>query len=209
MGYFLRVLTGSATCPGLDVFHAAIAEQLPGRRIMIWAAEHEGDWNELQIRSEDGAAAFCVVTRDRVGAAGPEQASLAAEEIEEFRAELEEAKPASAAAWLNAYLDGVQTVYAVQMLPADEADQDGFTVSSACIAALRGVVGGIVQADGEGFSNEDGAHILWQFADDVSGPWTMAVREGTEWATFRMDLGDARARAAFLRGTIPPGAERV
>jgi hypothetical protein len=34
---------------------------------------------------------------------------------------------------------------------------------------------GILQADGEGFSNLDGYHILWQFSDSVKGPWNMAV----------------------------------
>ena len=41
--------------------------------------------------------------------------------------------------------------------------------------ALFGTAGGIMQADNEGFSNEDGYHILWQFDDDVTGDWWLRV----------------------------------
>jgi hypothetical protein len=61
----------------------------------------------------------------------------------------------------------------------------------------------ILQADREGFTNEDGFHIVWQFSDTASGPWWMAVREGDSWISFQIDLGRADHRAAFLAGRIP------
>jgi hypothetical protein len=68
--------------------------------------------------------------------------------------------------------------------------------------------GGILQADGEGFSNEDGYLILWQFADTVDGDWNMAVldKDGS-WIRFQMNLGDPEQRAAFLKGRVPEGAK--
>jgi hypothetical protein len=75
--------------------------------------------------------------------------------------------------------------------------------------AVRGAIqesaGGIVQADGEGFSNEEGFHVLWQFSDGVKGPWWMAVLRDGEWITFQMQLGNRKHREAFLRGEIPAG----
>jgi hypothetical protein len=67
--------------------------------------------------------------------------------------------------------------------------------------------GGIFQADGEGFSNEDGYHAVWQFSDRVSGPWWMGVLQDDRWVHFEMELGDASQRAAFLRGEVPAGAK--
>ena len=61
----------------------------------------------------------------------------------------------------------------------------------------------IIQADLEGFTNEEGYHILWQFSDSVSGPWNMGVLQDDTWYHFRMDLGDPAHRAAFLDGEMP------
>jgi hypothetical protein len=36
-------------------------------------------------------------------------------------------------------------------------------------------IGGILQANLEGFSNEQGQHILWQFNEDVDGEGDVAV----------------------------------
>ena len=56
----------------------------------------------------------------------------------------------------------------------------------------------ILLADNEGFSNEDGYHILWQFSGSVNGPWWMGVLCDDHWRHFRMDLGNREHREAFL-----------
>jgi hypothetical protein len=64
-----------------------------------------------------------------------------------------------------------------------------------------------MQADGEGFTNEEGYHILWQFHDGVTGEWNMAVRNFFgQWTRFTMDLGDNLQRKEFLNGKVPKGA---
>jgi hypothetical protein len=71
-------------------------------------------------------------------------------------------------------------------------------------------IGGILQADNEGFSNEDGYHILWQFDDDVAGEWNMAVKTFLgNWTTFSMDLGNPEHRKAFKSGKVPATASRL
>ena len=61
----------------------------------------------------------------------------------------------------------------------------------------------ILQADNEGFTNEEGFHIVWQFSDSVSGPWNMGILQDGTWYHFKMDLGDPDHRAAFLNGEVP------
>ena len=67
----------------------------------------------------------------------------------------------------------------------------------------------IIQADGEGFTNDDGYHIVWQFSDSVSGPWNMCGYKDDLWHHFEMDLGDPDHRAAFLKGEVPDDLSAV
>jgi hypothetical protein len=104
--------------------------------------------------------------------------------------------------WLTAFLRSVKTIYCFQHLSGTEID-DGSAALGAVSEAVWARGDAIFQADGEGFSNEDGCHVLWQFRDSVSGPWQMAVLHGGNWVPFEMDLGDVRQRAAFLEGRTP------
>ena len=69
--------------------------------------------------------------------------------------------------------------------------------------------GAVIQADGEGFTNEEGFHIVWQFSDSVSGPWNMGVLQDGTWHHFKMDLGDPGHREAFLNGEMPDGLTAI
>jgi hypothetical protein len=55
------------------------------------------------------------------------------------------------------------------------------THSTRCAQQLWERGDAIIQADGEGFTNEDGYHIVWQFSDSVSGPWNMGVLQDGVW----------------------------
>ena len=64
-----------------------------------------------------------------------------------------------------------------------------------------------MQADHEGFTNEAGFHILWQFADSAEGEWDCAVLDGLDgWKKFTMDLGDKKQRIEFQNGQVPTQA---
>jgi len=102
-------------------------------------------------------------------------------------------------------LRSVRAIYSFQHLSGTErasGDQALRCISEAVWA--RGDA--IMQADGEGFSNEDGYHILWQFSERVTGPWWMAVLQSDRWVPFQMELGNPEHRRAFLEGKVPPGA---
>jgi hypothetical protein len=132
---------------------------------------------------------------------------LGADEIAEFLAELVSDRPVSAARWLTQYLPRVKTIYAFQLLSGTDTN-DGWSAVHALQGRIWGRAGGILQADGEGFSNEDGHHILWQFADHVDGPWNMALLDAAgNWKRFEIDLGNRKQRADFLDGRIPVDAK--
>ena len=108
----------------------------------------------------------------------------------------------AASQWLEDYLASVKTIYAFQHLQGSETVE-----GSNALHALRSKLwergDAILQADGEGFTNEEGYHIVWQFSDSVSGPWNMGVLQDGVWRHFSMDLGDPDHRAAFLKGAVP------
>jgi hypothetical protein len=195
MGYYIRVLSQSSKPVTLANVEAAVAKTKLGARV----ADVRKDGRVL-VR-------FTVVTKK----GGPvlalernpvEDGSVGADEVEEFLEEIAKAKPASAAKWLADYLPRVKVVYALQLF--------GQESHRAVIDAVRSLVWnqgpGIFQADLEGFSNEDGDHILWQFSDRVTGPWWMAVLDTHgKWQRFEMDLGNPEHRKAFRAGRLPRG----
>ncbi|MGH9520799.1 MAG: hypothetical protein ACRD2D_14160, partial [Terriglobales bacterium] len=134
--------------------------------------------------------------------------SLGQDQIADLLEDLHDCKPETGVAWLRNFLAEVQTVYAFQHLLGADSEE-----GSAALHALRNSLweGGnaVIQADLEGFTNEDGYHIVWQFAYTVSGAWNMAVLQDDTWHHFKMDLGDPDHREAFLRGEVPPDVASV
>ena len=128
--------------------------------------------------------------------------SVGQDEIADFLEDLRDCRPKSGVQWLENYLASVKTIYAFQHLQGAETVEGGNALH-ALRSALWERGDAIIQADGEGFTNEEGYHIVWQFSDSVSGPWNMGVLQDGVWHHFTMDLGDPDHRAAFLKGAVP------
>jgi len=196
MGYYIRILSRSDDVPSLGSLQAAIK---PFKSIFLTSdSATEDEWSELLLAHTDETP-IALLERNVV-----REGELGSEEIEEFLEEIENAKPASAVEWLTEYLPNVKCIYAFQILSGAD-DGDGWEAIQAIRAAIFEIVDAILQADAEGFSNEEGFHILWQFSAGVKGPWWMAVLQAGEWKTFEMDLGNKKHRDAFRRGQIPEG----
>ena len=120
--------------------------------------------------------------------------------------EVADCKPESAARWLQQYLPSVKVIYAFQLLNGTDVE-DGWTPLHSLYNTVWEHAGGILQSDGEGFSNDEGYTILWQFSDRVTGSWNMGVLKDGRWLHFEMDLGNEQHRNAFLSGQVPDGAK--
>ncbi len=196
MGYYVRILTRETRLVATSLleeaakpFGAAVTGELG-----------VPDWEELLVTDSKGRH-ICEVQRNVVSSD-----SLAEEELSEFREALEDCLPKSGVDWLLSYLDKVRTIYAFQVLSGTYEDS-GWDTLDAVKGAILNEVGGILQADNEGFSNEEGYHIVWQFFDDVTGPYSMAVLKGGKWVAYEMELGNTSHRNAFQAGDIPPGVD--
>ena len=197
MGYYTRVLSTNADCISLSDLQAAISGSGHEGSLEVEGGD-PSDWTQLVLRRDDDVE-IAAIERNPVT-----DGSLGAEEIEEFLEELADAEPQSSAEWLRQFLPKVKCIYAFQHLSGADSDA-GFEILSAIRTAVWTSAPAIMQADGEGFSNESGYHILWQFDDDADGSWWMGLLKDGKWVHFQMDLGNKNHRDAFRRGQIPKG----
>jgi len=195
MAYYTRVVSKDEEFPSFEELAELIRSGHPDFKLTLEEGVEE-EWETLLLSSVDEVE-VALLERNLVfdGSAGQDV-------IADFLEDLEDCKPESGVAWLEEYLAEVKTVYAFQHLQGAEM-VDGGNALHALRSALWERGDAIIQADGEGFTNEEGFHIVWQFSDSVSGPWNMGVLQDSVWHQFTMDLGDADHRAAFLAGEVP------
>jgi hypothetical protein len=201
VGYYIRILSPSERVPSIAKIKAALSKASMAGTLSVESGTDD-NWTQLILVHKDGPE-IAAIERN-VNAASSND--LASEEIEEFLEVIADCKPPSAAAWLAEYLPTVKTIYAFQLLSGTDV-KNGWDVLYKVKNSIFTQVGGILQADGEGFSDEEGYHILWQFSNTVKGPWGMGVLQDGEWVHFQMDLGNKKHRAAFFRGEVPEGIE--
>jgi len=203
MGYYIRVLGSQDPDIHVDELIQSLAADGLSAKFEFDPTEEPSKWTMLDILNADGEP-LAQLERNPVI-----EGELGQEELNEFKVEIQDSKPASAVKWLTNYFDKVKVIYAFQMLNAAFEDEN-FEVVSNIKTKIWNKTKGILQADDEGFSNEDGYHILWQFSDSVTGDWSCAVRNWLgKWDRFIMDLGDATQRQEFQDGKIPKKAKRL
>ncbi|HEV3414024.1 MAG TPA: hypothetical protein VG101_16200 [Puia sp.] len=200
MGYFMRVLgiyTDAIAVPEL-----AAALEKGGLKAEIIADQADEPWSVLDVESPNGSK-LVQIEKNFIF-----QGCLAQAELDEFRVLIREHQPLSAVEWLDHYFDRIKVVYAIRVLDVALID-DNLEIVNALKRAIWGKSGGLLQNDLEGFSNEEGYHILWQFPDEITGDKYCAVLDNGVWVRFRMDLGDAFQRMAFWAGEVPQMAVRL
>jgi len=193
--YYTRVLSKDDAFPSIEELTEVLRAAHPAFRLTLESGEEE-EWESLLLSGDDEVE-VAVIERNLVA-----NGSTGQDEIADFLEDIQDCKPETGAEWLTDYLAEVKTVYAFQHLQGAETEEGG-NVLHALRSALWERGDAIIQADGEGFTNEEGFHILWQFSDSVSGPWNMGVYKDDLWHHFKMDLGDPDHRAAFLEGEVP------
>lgn len=201
MAYYTRVLTKQEDLVSFDDLAQFIQTEHPLCKLTV----EEGDaaeWSSLLLSTEDEIE-IALIERNPVF-----DGSVGQDEIADFIEDLRDCKPESGVQWLTEYLGEVRTIYAFQHLQGAET-VDGGNALHGLRSLLWERGDAILQADGEGFTNEDGYHIVWQFSDSVSGPWKMGIYKDELWHAFTMDLGDPDHREAFLNGEVPPDVAEI
>jgi len=203
MGYYIRILGTQDP----DIHLNELLDNLKADALSAKLAFAEGDtpdkWTLLEVANDNGDA-LAQIERNPVVFG-----ELGQDKLDEYREEVEDCQPASAAKWLTNFFDSVKVIYAFQMLnPAFEGNN--YDIVNSIRTKIWSKTGGIMQADGEGFSNEEGYHILWQFSETVIGDWNCAVLNASGgWDIFTMNLGDITQRREFQKGKVPKKANRL
>jgi hypothetical protein len=198
MGYYIRVLATKADQPALKFLDSRLRDAKVHAALRLETG-NEQKWEQLVLAHPNGPE-IALIEFNPV-----ESGELGQEELMELIEEVAECQPQSASHWLKQYLPGIKTIYALQLLSGTDIE-DGWKAVHILQGALWTQSGGILQSDGEGFTNEDGNHILWQFSDSASGKWKMAVLDREKWIAFEMELGNSEQREAFLQGRVPRAA---
>ena len=194
MPYYTRVLTSQEDFPSREELAQFIHSEHPDYRLTLEDGT-EDEWESLLLSGNDEVE-VAVIERNPVF-----DGSNGQDEIADFLLDLEDCKPDTGVQWLAEFLGEVKTIYAIQHLQGAET-VDGSNALHALRSHLWERGDAILQADGEGFTNEDGFHIVWQFSDNISGPWNMGVYKDDIWYHFKMDLGDPdhrRGPLGFIR----------
>jgi hypothetical protein len=195
MPYYTRVLSKDAEFPSFEELADFIASNQSDFKLTVEEGTEE-EWESLLLSSNDEVE-VAVLERNAVS-----NGSVGQDEVADFLEETQDCKPETGVQWLHEFLAEVKTVYAFQHLQGSET-VDGSNALHALRSHLFERGDAILQADNEGFTNEEGFHIVWQFSDSVSGPWNMGILQDGTWYHFKMDLGDPDHREAFLNGDMP------
>jgi hypothetical protein len=201
MGYYVRVLsTSDQPIPLIRLQDALKRANLEGR--LECDPGEDLSWEQITLAHSSGLAIASIERNPVV----PE--SLGEAELAEFSEDIEGARPENAAVWLKNFFLRVRTIYSLQVLSGTETGK-GWDILGCVKGTIWNFAPAIIQADSEGFSNEDGYHILWQFSDGVKGSWAMGVLDGAKWVHFQMDLGNRKHREAFWQGRMPSGCKAI
>jgi hypothetical protein len=203
MGYYIRVLGTADPNIHIDDLINGLTKEDLAAKFSLDENETADNWTVINVANSDGDDLMQIERNPFV------DGELGKEELEEFRELIQDFKPTSAVKWLDKYFDNIKVIYAFQLLNASMDDKN-FPIVGSIKSTIWDKTGGILQADNEGFSNDKGYHILWQFVDDVTGEWNMAIRNFFgNWTNFRMDLGDQKQREEFWEGKVPKGATKL
>ena len=195
MSYYTRVISKDAEFPSFDELKQWVHAEHPEYLLTLEEGTEE-EWESLLLSSKDGVEVV-VLERNPI-----EDGSAGQDQIADFLLDIEDCKPETGVEWLTEFLESARAIYAFLHLQGADTEEGG-NVLNGLRAHLWERGESIIQADNEGFTNEEGFHIVWQFADSVSGPWNMGVLQDGTWYHFKMDLGDPGHRAAFLNGEVP------
>ena len=149
MGYYIRVLGTANPNIHIDELMTELSNQELNAKFELDQTESADNWTVL-IVANSGGDELVQIERNPVI-----NGELGHTELQEFREDITEYKPKSAVKWLDKYFDKVKVIYAFQLLNASFED-DNFEIISSIKSTIWKKVGGLLQADNEGFSNDKG-----------------------------------------------------
>ena len=194
MSEFARLITKSEK----EINFGNIDEVLHGTDMELEVEKDgNGNWRKIILKRNDFNQILSVITK--------------AENLEDEKKllidGLKDSEPANAAEWVKEYIEEAKNIYKFEIMEGSE-DQYGWYTLESVREAIWEEVEGILQNDGEGYRNEEGFFIVWQFEYEVEGPYEAAVMDKKgKWHCFEMELENEEHVLQFKNGKVPQGLE--
>lgn len=187
MSYYVRLLTpAEKTTPFSEILKLGNSYKL--------VSGTDTFWDKIEIYQPEGSL-IAILERHPMSDGGPFE-----NEMVKLKSTIENSYPANAREWLRKYLSMVKTIYSFQLL-ADNIKKGGWPVLGKIQNLLKDNLTGIIQADNEGFYNENGDYILWQMYAGARGTIPAATMdENGVWVPFHLKLEDSQAIEQFKQG---------
>lgn len=196
MSYFLRILSPSAQPLSVDpVIQGLRSREVRG--IGLACTGEQSAWSSLILRHGQEGSVIAEVERLLVRPGSPGE-----QELSWLIRVAEKAQPLSASAWLSAFLPSVRTIWGINLY-AGLNEEGGWAALGAFKDAIWSAVGGIQYIVDEGFTNDVGDQITWEFPPTASGSWWMALMKEGAWHRFEAELGNPVHKALFQAGQMP------
>lgn len=197
MAFYIRILGFQNPDIHLDAIKNSLSENNFSVKYQIFDGGVENKWHDVQISDSNGDPLVALERSPVI------KGELGKEELEEFKRDIQNFKPRSAVKWLNKNLEKVKVIYAIELYEKVFEDQN-YNIIGLLKNIIQSFTGGFFQADDEGFYNENDDLILWQFPEDVSGKWDMAVLDARGmWTSFQIELSNKQQVDAFQNGLTP------
>jgi hypothetical protein len=183
--------------------------------------EKPGSWSTLTLYLDNGEA---VVEIEKLCAPDEEFVDAIQDTVRFLLDDKEPVKPASAVKWLCQFMGRVKVLYEFRPMLAVTTDE-GWQIFNEVWTNLRHTLTGIVHLQDEGFTNEEGAQITWEYPENAdlsqtgesgdekghmhlsesAGDLKVAVmdEDSGKWIDYTINLADPTARLMFINGKRP------
>jgi hypothetical protein len=194
MSYFIRILGKKNPDITLDDLYSELKKRNLKANLEITEDKKPESWDLLKVTRGRGLM-LTQIERNIKGE------PLFEDEIEEFKSEITGFEPKTAIPWLLSFFEATKVIYAFE-IQKDAHKDNNFDVIDCIRDVIMSRTNGIIQADGEGFSNEEGDHILWQFEDEeIEGELFVAVLDNKgKWQKYEIELSNPTDQKKFKNG---------
>ncbi len=190
MGYYVRVL---ATSEKVIPFSEIVKQ---GNSIKLISGT-DAAWIRIEIyEPEDNL--ISILDRELItpGSSGEDTIAKLIESINK-------SYPVSAREWIRKYFLKIKAIYSFQLIN-NNITARGWPTLGRIQNLLKDLLGGIIQADNEGFYNEDGDYILWQMYEGATGTIPAATLDDDgDWISYQLRLNDEKSIDQFKQGIAP------
>ena len=163
--------------------------------------DYPGSWTTLTLYLDNGEA---VVEIEKYAEQDETLRDAIQDTVRMLLDDKNPVKPTSAVKWLCQFMSRVKVLYVFRPMQAINTEA-GWELFNEVWTNLRETLHGIVHLDEEGFTNEHGAQITWEYPGDETGDLKVAVlnEKGQEWIEYTLNLANHEHRELFIAGKVP------